>query len=186
MPKIILSKQEVIKILLETFRKKGYEGTSLADMSEATGLSKASLYHHFKNGKEEMALSAISLVGNWLKENIVDKLYDESIPPNKKLNTMINAIDDFYSHGSLNCLLGSFNTTEAKNLFQEYLAGAAQAWLDAIQHVFIQKGLTKKRAEKVAMEFLIKIQGCLIMSRVLNDNSVYLSTIADLKREYIS
>lgn len=50
-----MSKEEVIAQLTKVFRQYGYEGATLARLSEATGLGKASLYHHFPKGKEEMA-----------------------------------------------------------------------------------------------------------------------------------
>src|SRR5258707_12583600 len=40
--------------LAAVFRRKGYAGTSYSDIREATGLVKASLYHRFPGGKEEM------------------------------------------------------------------------------------------------------------------------------------
>src|SRR5579883_470640 len=39
------------------FNKKGYAGTSLTDMTEATGLTKGSIYGNFEN-KDEVALAA--------------------------------------------------------------------------------------------------------------------------------
>ncbi|MDO9376148.1 MAG: TetR/AcrR family transcriptional regulator, partial [Ferruginibacter sp.] len=39
------------------FNKKGYAGTSLTDLTEATGLTKGSIYGNFAN-KDEVALAA--------------------------------------------------------------------------------------------------------------------------------
>ena len=38
----------------ELFNKKGYAGTSLSDISEATGLTKGSIYGNFEN-KDDVA-----------------------------------------------------------------------------------------------------------------------------------
>lgn len=38
----------------ELFHKKGYEGVSMAELAAAVGRQKASLYHHFAGGKEEI------------------------------------------------------------------------------------------------------------------------------------
>ncbi|MEP1982729.1 MAG: helix-turn-helix domain-containing protein, partial [Maribacter dokdonensis] len=46
---------EILTGLTKVFRSRGYEGASLKELSEATGLKKASLYHRFPNGKQEMA-----------------------------------------------------------------------------------------------------------------------------------
>ena len=55
MPAPLLSKPEMLDRLMNLFRDKGFDGASLADISTATGLGKSSLYHHFPNGKEEIA-----------------------------------------------------------------------------------------------------------------------------------
>lgn len=51
------TKQFIIEQVAPIFNKKGYEGTSLSDMTEATGLTKGAIYGNFKN-KEEIAIEA--------------------------------------------------------------------------------------------------------------------------------
>ncbi|WP_315889750.1 TetR/AcrR family transcriptional regulator [Kovacikia minuta] len=49
-----MSKQAHVSSLLNLFRQFGYDGVTLSKISQATGLGKASLYHHFPGGKDEM------------------------------------------------------------------------------------------------------------------------------------
>ncbi|NJR74520.1 MAG: helix-turn-helix transcriptional regulator, partial [Scytonema sp. CRU_2_7] len=53
------SKEKVIVQLTKVFRQYGYEGATLARLSEATGLGKASLSSPFPKGKEEMAAAVL-------------------------------------------------------------------------------------------------------------------------------
>ncbi len=46
----------IIEATATVFNKKGYAGTSLSDLTEATGLTKGSIYGNFEN-KEEVALA---------------------------------------------------------------------------------------------------------------------------------
>ena len=46
----------IIESTAEVFNKKGYAGTSLSDLTQATGLTKGSIYGNFQN-KEEVALA---------------------------------------------------------------------------------------------------------------------------------
>ena len=55
-----MDKPTLIRSLLNIFREYGYEGASLSKISERTGLGKASLYHHFPNGKQQMAQEVLS------------------------------------------------------------------------------------------------------------------------------
>src|SRR3954466_6406520 len=51
------TKQFIIEKTAPVFNTKGYAGTSLNDMIDATGLTKGSIYGNFEN-KEEVALAA--------------------------------------------------------------------------------------------------------------------------------
>ncbi len=51
------TRQYIIASTAEIFNKKGYEGTSLTDLTSATKLTKGSIYGNFRN-KEEVAAAA--------------------------------------------------------------------------------------------------------------------------------
>jgi len=51
------TKQYIIERVSPVFNRKGFAGTSLSDLTGATGLTKGSIYGNFKN-KEEVALRA--------------------------------------------------------------------------------------------------------------------------------
>ncbi len=55
MPQALLSREDLLDRLLLVFRDRGFEGATIAEIARATGLGKASLYHHFPGGKVEMA-----------------------------------------------------------------------------------------------------------------------------------
>jgi TetR/AcrR family transcriptional regulator, transcriptional repressor for nem operon len=48
------TRREIVRKAAPLFNKKGYEGTSLADLMKATGLQKGGIYRHF-SGKQELA-----------------------------------------------------------------------------------------------------------------------------------
>ena len=52
--------EKLIERLTSVFRIYGYEGASLSRIAEATGLQRASLYHRFPGGKEEMAEAVLN------------------------------------------------------------------------------------------------------------------------------
>ncbi|NJN51594.1 MAG: helix-turn-helix transcriptional regulator [Gammaproteobacteria bacterium] len=53
------TKQALIEQITEVFRLHGFAGATLAQLSAATGLKRASLYHHFPGGKADMANEAL-------------------------------------------------------------------------------------------------------------------------------
>ncbi len=60
---------EVLDAMMNVFWEKGYEGTSLADILDATGLQKGSLYKAFEN-KQEMFQKALE---RYIANNHADK-----------------------------------------------------------------------------------------------------------------
>jgi TetR/AcrR family transcriptional repressor of nem operon len=52
------TRQEIIRRAAPLFNQKGYEGTALSDLMQATGLEKGGIYRHF-DSKQELAGEAL-------------------------------------------------------------------------------------------------------------------------------
>lgn len=93
MTKAERTRKFIIEKTAPIFNRKGYAGTSLADLTEATGLTKGSIYGNFKN-KDEVAVAAFNynfgLMSDWVKERI-----DNEPNPIKKLKVYITIFSNF-------------------------------------------------------------------------------------------
>jgi AcrR family transcriptional regulator len=56
-----------VPLLAEVFRTYGFEGASLARISEGTGLGKGSIYNFFPGGKDEMAEAVLDEIDGWFR-----------------------------------------------------------------------------------------------------------------------
>jgi len=63
----------IIETVAPVFNKHGYIGTSMSDLTEATGLTKGAIYGNFEN-KEALALSAFQFNSNRLLDKIDEVL----------------------------------------------------------------------------------------------------------------
>jgi TetR/AcrR family transcriptional repressor of lmrAB and yxaGH operons len=54
------SKEKTIIAAAKLLRRHGYNGTALSDILAAVGSPRGSLYFHFPNGKEEVAVAALT------------------------------------------------------------------------------------------------------------------------------
>lgn len=59
----------IIQQAAEVFNRRGYFGTSLADIMQATGLEKGGIYNHF-SGKEQIALAAFDYAFDLLSQRV--------------------------------------------------------------------------------------------------------------------
>lgn len=66
------TRQFIIECAAPIFNKKGYAGTSLQDLLQATGLSKGALYGNFAN-KDEIALAVFDYNFNFIKKSLIQR-----------------------------------------------------------------------------------------------------------------
>ncbi|BAT61589.1 putative HTH-type transcriptional regulator YxaF [Variibacter gotjawalensis] len=66
------SKSKTVMTAIKLFSRRGYHGTALNDILDASGAPRGSLYFHFPNGKEEIGTEAATLAGGAVRAMIAD------------------------------------------------------------------------------------------------------------------
>jgi AcrR family transcriptional regulator len=66
MPRRSNARQQMIGTAIELFRKDGVEATSFADVLEASGAPRGSVYHHFPEGKAQLVEEATRTAGDFI------------------------------------------------------------------------------------------------------------------------
>lgn len=157
-------KAETLQKLKQVFRDHGYEGASMQALSEATGLSKASLYHHFPGGKQEMASQVLLEEGKKLQALVLAPLTDGSHA--EALLDSLSATAEFYDGNIPQCLMNSLTLGEGGNLFSETVKETVAAWRTMMAAKYQTLGASSEEAEAWSAYALERIQGALVMSRV--------------------
>jgi len=174
-----MERTELLPILLELFRQQGYAGVSIADVSKATGLGKSSLYHHFPEGKEQMAREVLQHVEVGVRESFVAPLKAVG-DPHERLREMTKMVEDFYDGGRKGCILDGLTLGAASEPFRQMVARSVEAWVAAMASVAVEAGLSKKVARERAEDALIAIEGSLVLSRALGDQKAFKRVIKNL------
>jgi AcrR family transcriptional regulator len=185
MPAALLPKEEVLERLAAAFRRYGYDGASIARLSAATGLGKASLYHYFKGGKQEMAEAVMAHVGGRFGELVLEPLRSDAAPPHR-LNQMILGLDAFYHRGNASCILDLFGIGSAGELFRPQLKGAIDHFRNAISRTLEQAGLDSAVAVTRAEDAIVAIQGSLVISRATGSRDAFRRVLAELPARLLS
>ena len=128
MPAPLLTKPDMLERLMDLFREKGFDGASVSDISDATGLGKSSLYHHFPDGKEEMAIQVLAHLEDQLERALFEPMRSAGTP-RQKLDRMLETIDRFYDGGKKACLLERLAASVDATRFRRPL-GRAFAYMD--------------------------------------------------------
>ena len=185
MPAALLTRDETTDRLLTVFRRNGFDGTSLADLSKATGLGRSSLYHHFPGGKDEMATAVLDRVDAWLQVEVIGPLRADGAPANR-LRRALTALDSFYAGGRERCILGSFVIGSSNGLFHDRLNATFSRLIDALAEVARDNGGSGKLARRRAEQAVIQMQGALVLAAALNDPRPFRSTLKELPAKLLT
>jgi AcrR family transcriptional regulator len=180
MPAPLMPKDEVIARIAAVFKAHGYQGSSLAELSEQTGLVKASLYHYFPDGKKGMAEAALDAFGERIALLVIAPLLTDA-SPRQRLAAMLDGIDEAYSGGDDLCLFALLSIGDARELFQARIAPAIARLIEALVATLRAAGLGKSQATALAEQMVVEVEGALVMARVLGDAGVFQRTLKRLR-----
>lgn len=167
-----MDRSEAVRKLVQVFRQYGYEGATLTRISEVTGLGRASLYHHFSGGKQEMAQAVLEYVGEWFENTILAPLRSQKKPA-ERIRMMGDRLSQFYDCGQSACLLAIFTLGEPESLFQEQVHQMLNAWINSLALVLTEVGIPSKEARQRAEDAVIQVQGALVVTRGLNSSEPF-------------
>ena len=174
-----MPKETYIPILFSLFRQYGYDGATLSKISAATGLGKASLYHHFPGGKDDMVKAVLDHAQSWLEQNIQIPLASEG-SPQARLEKMSDRINELYEGGCQPCILAILHAGSGRDIFHDQIKQVLADWIAAIADILVEAGLEKTVAQQRGQDALIAIQGALIVSQSLDDTATFVRTVEQL------
>jgi len=111
-----MTKDDILQSAAQVFRQKGFHGASMADISEAVSLKKASLYHHF-GSKQEILLELLNKALDMVSVEFEQVTSDPAISADVKLRlAMQNYLQTLSKQGDLVSVL----LLEYRSLEPEY------------------------------------------------------------------
>ncbi len=189
MPKQKVSEEFIIKESLKLFRKKSYHNTSMADIAEACGLLKGSIYHHFPS-KEQLMKAVIAYVHQFFKENIFIYAYDESLKPLERLQHMFKKSEKMYLSDDGGDLLGNVGVETARIIpeFSELIRDFFVEWINAKQHI-LQMIMPADEARVFAEQMVAEIEGAIMMTRIFRSpafmKNTYKRLLSRIENQYL-
>jgi len=175
------NRQALLDALGEVFESCGYDGATLARLSAATGLGKASLYHHFPGGKADMAAALLRDRVASLERQAFARLNGNE-PAVERLSEFIDGFREYVRDGERVCLLQSFSEGTAAAQHGETIARQYVDWLARLTDTFAEAGLKPKRAERAAVDLMAGLYGNLITARLSRNPRVFRRQAKRLKR----
>ncbi len=178
----------IIETVAPIFNKHGYVGTSMSDLTDATGLTKGAIYGNFEN-KEALALAAFQ----YNSTKLLDAL-DQCLGAESSTIKRLNALTDFYRHyDEFTRDLGGcpvLNVGVDANFNNRLLSGAAREIVKTIEGkiaLVLETGVRNNEIRlpvtplQFAKQLYTMIQGAVAMATISGDRKYLINTIAYLE-----
>jgi TetR/AcrR family transcriptional repressor of nem operon len=165
------TRQFIVEKTAPIFNKKGYAGTSLSDMTEATGLTKGSIYGNFTN-KDEVALAVFD--HNWRKvSSLISQEIDKKATGKEKLLVYADydKLLDFPSNGGCPVLNTAVEADDTHPGLKKKALDAFVIWKNKIVTIVeegVRKGEFSKTVnpEQIALTMIAMIEGSIMIAKL--------------------
>jgi TetR/AcrR family transcriptional repressor of lmrAB and yxaGH operons len=164
--------------LAGVFRASGYAGASLSDLSRAVGLQRASLYHRFPDGKPAMAAAVLTSMETRFEEILQPLVSEPDVADGVAEMARRMALD--YTDGRMACVLDTMTLLGAPQDVRAHATRLARTWLQAMADAAVRAGASEQDAQHRARAALVRIEGALVVARVLDDPSVFEQVLGEL------
>jgi AcrR family transcriptional regulator len=179
MSKPLLSRDALVARLVDVIYDVGYDGATLSVISEATGLGKASLYHHFPGGKEQMAAEVLAHSDRWGAEHI-GQLLASGVSAEAKVRGIFRALDEVHHRTQQLTLMNVFTYGAARPVFGAQVAERVRNGLAVLGGLLRDCGIAPADADARALNAYIEIEGAMVLTRTLDDMSIFRNVIRRL------
>lgn len=98
-------KQEILELSLELLQTQGYENFSYQDISNALGITKASIHYHFAK-KEDLGVALCSMIQGW-HQNLFQRVSQANASALEKLELYIQELLSYAKERNKICPLSS-------------------------------------------------------------------------------
>jgi AcrR family transcriptional regulator len=172
MPRSTLVRKEIVGHVCGVFRSHGYEGTTMAVLSQATGLQKSSLYHHFPGGKNEMLETAVLATIVELERRVF-RFLDTNDDAAGRIAQVLEGFEIYTNGGRRSCLLAVIAQSSVAENFKSRIGAQFSAWITRLSTTLVEFGHGQKSADTLALETLETLYGSLVVGRLLGTFDIF-------------
>ncbi len=168
------SREEILKHSIRLFKINGYYNTSMANIADACGLIKGSIYHHFKS-KEEIGLESLKFIHQYFIDEIYSLAYKEDLSDRRRLELFVQKTDEYFLHSEGGCLLGNLalEISSENVLFKDEIRAYFDNWEKALV-LMLEEKHGEEEAVELAQECVAMTQGSIMMMTLYGSSENYL------------
>ena len=162
------TRDRIIVATNELFRRHGYNGTTLTQISAASAATIGSIYHFFPGGKEALAIAVVEVTGAVYRE-LFESIVAEADRPAAAYVDFFTAAAAVLEESDFidPCPIGTVarevaNTSEP---LREAAKRAFDSWIAAAHAHLTTAGIPSDVADELATVFVATVEGTFVLSR---------------------
>lgn len=183
------TRQLIIEKTASIFNKKGYTGTYLSDLTDATGLTKGSIYGNFKD-KNEVAVEAFRYNYKFQSESILGKISRIDHSAEKIIAFLGHYKTEFkpiFQNGGCAILNTSIDADDGNVLLKKEVTKSIQSWHKTIVSI-LEDGIHKNELKNIevdafAFRLIALIEGSIMLAKTLEKPQILIENINFLQSE---
>jgi TetR/AcrR family transcriptional repressor of lmrAB and yxaGH operons len=165
------SRAALVENAATLFRRQGYAATGLNQILDEAGVKAGSLYHHFPQGKQQLAAAVVDAAGAG-----IEQLLRRFLATDRSVADIVDRWIDLLVAGLAGdqrdgCPIEPIATesVNASPLVRAASARAFKGWSAAIEERLRSEGWSAVDAKMIALAVISLIEGALILSRIAGD-----------------
>jgi AcrR family transcriptional regulator len=162
------TRERIVNSSAELFRRQGYTGTGLKQVTALAEAPFGSLYHFFPGGKEHLGEEVIRTSGRFFAQIFRDIALAAPDAPTAVESFFTGAartlVDTDYADA---CPIATvaLEVASTNERLREATADVFASWLADAQAGFVQAGIPEDRARELALMMLASLEGAFILCR---------------------
>jgi AcrR family transcriptional regulator len=171
---MVTTRDRIIVATNELFRRQGYNGTSLSQISAASEATIGSIYHFFPGGKEALAVAVVETTAAVYRELFQSIIAEADNPAAAYIDFFAGAAAVLEESDFIDpCPIGTIarevaNTSEP---LRQAAKGAFDSWIAAAHSHLTTAGIPTDVANELAAVFVSTVEGMFVLSRTQRDTS---------------
>ena len=165
-------RDELVRKALKTFYRSGFGATGMDKLAKETGISKTSMYKHFRT-KEDLILAVLRLRDENFRNWLTRRIEELATTPEKRLLAMFDALDEWFSEdGFRSCMFikASSEYQEPDNPIHVACAEHKRLLLNYLREVAHKAGA--KNPDLLARQLLLLKEGAIVTAHLQGPDGV--------------
>jgi AcrR family transcriptional regulator len=164
------SRNLMIRSAALLFRENGYSGTGFRDVIEHSGAPRGSIYHHFPDGKEQLAADTVAWAGSVVERQITRAA--EHGNPIAAVRIFVDAWREVLEDSNFRAgcpIAAVVAEADAGPTATAAAAAAFDRWQDLIARTLLDAGVRRTDARRLATLVVAATEGATLLCRARRD-----------------